>query len=124
MCIVFIFHYPRTRLFNCQSKPLYKRFHTGPVVGWWSYLAPLASTFDAMDWTNASVVQEFKDSLENDQYFYVYGHDNNQVGRHPNPTPTLRTGWSPPRPTQVHIIATLTPPQAQVGRHPTHQLDK
>lgn len=78
MCIVFIFHYPRTRLFNCQSKPLYKRFHTGPVVGWWSYLAPLASTFDAMDWTNASVVQEFKDSLENDQYFYVYGHDNNQ----------------------------------------------
>lgn len=82
MCISFIFYYPRSRLLNCQTKPLYDRFHTEPKTHWWSYLSPLNGTFDALDWTKPSVVQKLKDSLQHDSFFYVYGHDSAQVREH------------------------------------------
>ncbi|XP_078324969.1 DBH-like monooxygenase protein 2 isoform X2 [Crassostrea virginica] len=78
MCISFIFYYPRSRLLNCQTKPLYDRFHTETKTHWWSYLSPLNGTFDALDWTKPSVVQKLKDSLQHDSFFYIYGHDSAQ----------------------------------------------
>ncbi|XP_061164656.1 uncharacterized protein LOC133173681 [Saccostrea echinata] len=76
MCISFIFHYPRTRLYDCLSKPLYNRFHHNSK-NQWSLLGTLASEFNGFDWKNSTVFQEFNDSLANDSYFYVYGHDKN-----------------------------------------------
>ncbi|XP_056009441.1 uncharacterized protein LOC125680065 [Ostrea edulis] len=77
MCAAFIFHYPRSKLVNCLSKPLYDRFHQKSNNPW-GLMAPLTSTFNTLDWTNTTVSQEFMDSLTNDTYFLVYGNDKNQ----------------------------------------------
>ncbi|XP_056009644.1 uncharacterized protein LOC130051597 [Ostrea edulis] len=77
MCFSFIFHYPRSKLIDCQSKPLYNRFH-GNNDGPRGIMAPLTPTFNALDWTNSTVLQDFRDSVAYDSYMVVYGTDQNK----------------------------------------------
>ncbi|XP_061173713.1 DBH-like monooxygenase protein 1 homolog [Saccostrea echinata] len=76
MCISSLFHYPRTRLYNCLSKPLYDRFHHN-TENQKGLFASLASEFNAFDWKNSTIFQEFNDSLASDSYLYIYGHEKN-----------------------------------------------